>query len=134
MELAVTNFGNLGSISFGANIIIAMIIITMSLDRYLPYSEKYNWLLSIYNVLLYIGEAVLISAAFYLIYTSVGAEQIIGTQARYLLPFVYPLMTVILPRSKNQVNLNKLAFIELIILCSIYLYDIINIFEIRMVV
>lgn len=134
MELTVTNFGNMGSISFGANIIIALILITMAIDRYSVYSKKYNWILSIYTVLLYIGEAVLISVAFYLIYTTVGGEQIIGTQARYLLPFVYPVLSVILPGSKNQIDFNKLAVSELVILCCIYMYVITRVFEVRMII
>ncbi|MBR3307707.1 MAG: DUF2142 domain-containing protein [Lachnospiraceae bacterium] len=48
-----------------------------------------------FNILHLFGGMAVIAAAFYLVYTPVGAAEILGVQPRYILPFVYPLMAVV---------------------------------------
>ena len=95
IEQAITNYGNIGYYLAGANLVIIMVIVVAVLDKKSCDIAMGNWLIRGFTILFMIGEAALISTAFYMAYTAVGAGYINGVQARYLTPMMYPLVAVI---------------------------------------
>lgn len=94
IEHAITNYGNLGYYVAGANLVIIMVIMVAMLDKKPCDAAVGNWLTRGFAILFMFGEAALISTAFYMAFSAVGADSINGVQARYLTPMMYPLVAV----------------------------------------
>lgn len=114
------------------NILIHVITILLIIAAFLDKDEcddyKTVTALRVYNILMYMGVAALVATAMYISYTEVGASEIAGCQARYIIPLVYPLAAVIgSPKIKNNINKNvfySVIFgIDILIVC-------INIFDV----
>lgn len=92
---ALTNYGQLSPAEglAGASIIFILITALAVLDKD-ECDRNVGVVPRIYTVLLFFGGAAVIATAFYLVCTPVGERQIIGTQARYLTPLFYPMLSV----------------------------------------
>lgn len=91
------------------NIFIHLITILLIIAAFLDKDEcdyyKTGTIVRIYSILMYLGVSALVATAMYISYTEVGATQIAGCQARYLIPLVYPLAAVIgSPKIKSGIN------------------------------
>ncbi len=95
LKQAVTNYGNLGYYPMGAAIILLLVVVVAFLDKKECDIPVGNWKTRTYAALFMIGEAALISTAFYMAFSAVGANDINGVQARYLTPMMYPLAAVV---------------------------------------
>ncbi len=97
---AVMYFGNLGFADLGpvCNILMVLTLIAVFLDRGEEYEFVSDWKLRVYTVLCYVGTAALVATSFYLIFTPVGLDGIMGVQARYLMPLVWPLLGLVYTR------------------------------------
>ena len=94
MGAYIVNFAYLGTgVCSGAFIFLMLFTAITDKKRY----DKYrgNLVLKIASILFYVGMAALIATALYIDFTPVGSEQILGCQARYLIPLLFPLMSLI---------------------------------------
>ncbi len=97
---AVMYFGNLGFADLGpvCGALMVLTLVAVFLDRGDEYKTVSDWKLRIYTVLCYVGTAALVATSFYLIFTPVGLDGIMGVQARYLMPLVWPLLALVYTR------------------------------------
>ncbi|MCI9149331.1 MAG: DUF2142 domain-containing protein [Lachnospiraceae bacterium] len=101
----ITNFANCGVAYKGYAILAALLIFTAITDKSSCDLYVSNWKIRCYTIAMYFGEAVLLGTAFYLVFTAVGAETIAGCQARYMMPLLFPLLSVIgTGRIRNNIN------------------------------
>lgn len=86
-----------------------------------------NRILRIAALVFYFGMAALIATALYIDFTPVGSEQILGCSARYLIPTLFPLMSLIgnpgsvcAINNRAKYNLTIMVVITVAILYNIY--------------
>ena len=94
---AVMYFGHLGyaDLGFLNSLVMLLPLIAMVFDRGKEYAFVSGWKLRVYTLLCYVGCAMLVATSFYLIFTPVGLDGIMGVQARYLMPLVWPLLGLV---------------------------------------
>lgn len=97
MDSYISHFAYLG-INTGRGIIFVLYaVFLMFFDKDEVYDKltRTNWLTKIYVVLMYFGGSALVATALYVAYTPVGTDTVLGCQARYIMPWLYPLFSVL---------------------------------------
>ena len=124
MYQAITNYANLGVTTWGSNIFIVVLLFVIMTDKN-DYDKGANtWLIKSYSYALYFGMAVLVSVAFYLVFTPVGADYVGGCQARYMFP-VMPVFFLLAAPHSTRINMDikKYRYVVLGIILFITLMD-----------
>ena len=89
----------------GAMIILALLVIVTITDKNEYDGISSSWIVRAVNLLIFGGSIVLIATALYISYTPVGSHVINGCQPRYLIPLLFPLLSVIgYSNVKNKMN------------------------------
>lgn len=79
--------------------------------------------------MMYFGGAALMASALYVAFTPVGHDTILGCQARYMIPWIYPLLSIwSMNRIKPIVSKNILCWLVVIGCYGLLFYDIATIF------
>ena len=94
-ENYISNFSLMG-IASGTFVFLGLMILTFLYDKNKAYSreEGTGWRTRSYVLLMYFGGSALIATALYVAFTPVGHYTINGCQARYIIPWLYPLLSV----------------------------------------
>lgn len=101
----ITNFANAGVTDIGYGIVTILLMFAAVTDKSSYDLHVSNWKIRCYTIAMYFGEAALIGTAFYLVFTPVGANVIAGCQARYIMPVLFPMLSVIgTGKMKNEIN------------------------------
>lgn len=87
----------------GTSLIMLLLMTAVLFDRDAAYTKesKSNWLSRIYVILMFFGGCALVATSMYVAFTPVGSQTILGCQARYLIPWLYPLLSVL---SMNRIK------------------------------
>lgn len=89
----------------GAAIILALLIFVTITDKNQYDYISSSWIVRIVNLLIFGGTIVLVATALYVSYTPVGSHVINGCQPRYLIPLLFPLLSVIgYSKFNNKMN------------------------------
>lgn len=123
------DFAYFGMGNIFIHLITILLIVAALLDKDECDDYKTGTIVRIYSVLVYVGVAALVATAMYISYTEVGASEIAGCQARYLIPLVYPLAAVIgSPKIRNKINRNcfygVVLGVDILVVC-INIYDVV---------
>lgn len=102
----VTSFAYLGSIK-GFMLVLVALLATTFLDKN-EYDKKTMTLrVRLLIIGIYLATVSLVSTALYVAFTPVGSEVIAGVQPRYLIPLIFPLLSIIGSRRiKNPISRN----------------------------
>lgn len=96
VDLYIDNFAYLGlgakSVAF---IILLCMIFTAITDKKECDVKAYGKIVWAYGIIVYFGTAALIATSLYVAFTAVGALTILGCQPRYIIPLIYPVLSVI---------------------------------------
>lgn len=84
----------------GAGILLVIILLAFLFDKE-ENGATSNWLSRIYVILMYFGGSALVATSLYVAFTPVGHETVLGCQARYIVPWIYPLLGVL---SMNKIK------------------------------
>lgn len=92
----ITLCGHLGT-GYGAGLVLILLFLTVLFDREIPYTKgnKSGWLSRIYVVLMFFGGCALVATSMYVAFTPVGHTTVLGCQGRYLIPWLYPMLSVL---------------------------------------
>lgn len=103
MKNYIVLFPYLTRAGVGAGIIIILLIVVFLFDRDTSYTKetKSSWLSKIYVVLMYFGGSALVATSLYIAFTPVGHETVLGCQARYIVPWIYPMLSIL---SMNKIK------------------------------
>ena len=88
------NFAYLG-IGRGYAVIAVLMAVTALTDKNEFDRNSYRWFAKAASIALFFGLSVLVATSMYVAFTPVGAQEIAGCQPRYLIPLLYPLLSVI---------------------------------------
>lgn len=122
----ISSFAYLG-IGTGAVVFIALMLITAVTDKNEYDIKTSGWFLRSASVCIFMACVVLSATAMYTAFTGVGSETIAGCQPRYIIPLLYPLMSVIgYNKFKNKMNRTIYNY-SILIPCSVVVYY--NIYE-----
>lgn len=88
------NFAYLG-IGRGAAVFAALMALTALTDKNEYDRKSYRWYAKAASIALFFGLSVLVATSMYVAFTPVGAQEIAGCQPRYLIPLLFPLLSVI---------------------------------------
>lgn len=130
MENYISHFAYLG-VGAGSSIFIVLMFVTCLFDKGASYTKDRtsSWLNRVYAILMYFGGAALMASALYVSFTPVGYETVLGCQARYMIPWLYPLLSIwSMNRIKPIVSKKVLCWIVLIGCYGLLFYDVATIF------
>ena len=130
MQNYISHLAYLG-IGSGSVVFIVLLGVNFLFDRDQAYTKetRSNWLTRIYVVLMYIGGSALIATSMYVAFTPVGSNTIFGCQARYLIPLIFPLLSIWSMNGIKSVIPQKLLYGMTIVGCySILFYQIYTMF------
>ncbi len=85
-------------IGVGSTVFVILMILTTLTDKNNHDIDAYNWWTRIAVCVLFLGTAAAIATALYIAFTPVGYETINGCQPRYIIPLLYPLLSVLCGR------------------------------------
>lgn len=120
------NYAYLG-FGTGAEYIIFLLMFTTITDK--SKCDRYSstlWTRSV-AVVLYVGIFFIIATALYIVFTPLYSQEILGVQPRYIVPLLFPLLSVIAPtgiitvRNRKVYNMFVLAAASAILLYNNYL-------------
>ena len=126
-------FSNYAYIGVAGTTCIAFLLIILMLlfDREEKYSKenKSGWLTRIFVILLFVGGSALAATSMYIAFTPVGYQTVLGCQARYMLPLLYPMLAVwSINRIKPIISRNILGWMVFLGSFGIIIFDIYNVF------
>lgn len=80
----------------GALVILILLVIVFLFDKDNPYpiEARTGWRNRLYVLLMYFGGSALIATALYLVFNPVASETIVGCQHRYIVPWLYPMLSI----------------------------------------
>lgn len=95
MENYISNYAYLG-VAGGSTIFLVLLVFVFLFDKDEVYTKelKSDWINRVYTVLMYFGGAALVASSMYVAFTPVGLDTILGCQARYMIPWIYPLLSI----------------------------------------
>jgi len=117
MKQYITNFAYLG-MSKGSIVFIVLMALTALTDKNEYDKKSYTVLSKLYVIALYFGMAVLIATSMYVAFTPVGSQEINGCQPRYLIPLIYPLLSIVGWNGLNN-KLNRTFYNSVIMLACV---------------
>lgn len=119
----IANFAYLG-MGTGASVWIILMFITALTDKNDYDIYAYNWISKCLVVVLYFGVAAAISLALYLEFTPVRLETVNGCQPRYIIPLLYPLLSIVgWGKFKNTIPKGIYSYSILIACCAVNFYN-----------
>ncbi len=119
MKEYIVNYGYCG-MGIGANVFVALMMITTLTDKSNYDVQAYGWFLRSFMILLFLGMSAAIATALYIDFTPVGHETVNGCQLRYLIPLLYPLLSVICGKGiKLRINRSVYNYICLIMCVAV---------------
>lgn len=91
----ISNFSYIG-FAGGTFIVVILLVLTFLFDKDEPYTKeaRTGWRNRTYVLLMYFGGSALIATALYLVFNPVGSETIVGVQHRYIIPWLYPMLSI----------------------------------------
>lgn len=91
----ISNFSYIG-FAGGTFIVVILLVLTFLFDKDEPYTKetRTGWRNRAYVLLMYFGGSALIATALYLVFNPVGSETIVGVQHRYIIPWLYPMLSI----------------------------------------
>lgn len=91
----ISNFSYIG-FAGGTFIVVILLVLTFLFDKDDPYEKesRTGWRNRTYVLLMYFGGSALIATALYLVFNPVGSETIVGVQHRYIIPWLYPMLSI----------------------------------------
>lgn len=131
MQGYITNFAYLG-IASGYMIFVVLLAVTTLVDKSECDVDAFSVKSRLYVIVMFLGEAALIATAFYLVFTGVGADTVLGCQPRYIVPLIYPLVAILCGKG-IQIKFNRAWFngIVLAVCASVLFYDIYSMMLVR---
>ena len=117
----VTNFAYVG-IASGAMVFLCILLFASLTDKNQNDIKVYTGLARVYGVLLFIGEIVFISTAFYIAFTGVGEKIIQGCQSRYITPLIYPMIGILFGGGVIKLSKYKIYNYICLLPCILILY------------
>ena len=123
MKDYITNFSYLGMGS-GSAVFILLMIITAFTDKNEYDIKAYGVINKIVVLAVYVGGSALIATALYVAFTPVGADTVLGCQARYIIPLLYPLLAIIGFGFNNKINRTFYNISVISICAGVNLYNI----------
>lgn len=95
MENYITLFPYLTE-GIGYGVVLLLLLLTTLYDKDVAYAKgiQSSWLSRVYVILMYFGGSALVATSMYVAFTAVGLDTIMGCQARYIVPWIYPLLSV----------------------------------------
>lgn len=130
MKNYISLFAYLG-VAEGSIVFIVLLVLAFLFDRNEAYTKETesNWLCRIYVILMFLGGSALVATALYVAYTPVGYGTVLGCQARYMVPWLYPLLSVLsLNRIKPVIPKKVLYWIATIGCFGMLFYDLYAVF------
>ncbi len=79
----------------GKVIILLLLMVAFLSDKDKDVNTDYKWYIRTVTVCMFFGISVLIATSMYVAFTPVGSEVINGCQPRYMIPLIYPLLSVL---------------------------------------
>ena len=119
----ISNYAYFG-VATGSAIIMVLMLLNVLFDRDEAYQCKgvCNWLSRIYVVLMYIGGSALVATSMYVAFTPVGSEFIAGCQPRYIIPWLYPMLSLWSMNRIKPIIPKKLLYVITMLGCYGVLY------------
>ena len=133
IENYISNFSLMG-MACGTFVFIGLIILTFLFDKDKAYSkeEGTGWRTRSYVLLMYFGGSALIATALYVAFTPVGHHTINGCQPRYIIPWLYPLLSVwSMNKIKPDFPREVLHWLVVVGCGAVLFYDIYSVFLIK---
>ena len=95
MEQYISHHAYLG-VAGGSIVFIVLLVAVFLFDKEKAYTKetRSDWLNRIYVILMYFGGSALIASALYVSFTPVGHPTVLGCQARYIVPWLYPIYSI----------------------------------------
>ena len=119
----IANFAYLG-IGAGTTVWIILMFLTALTDKNDTDVKAYNWLSKCMVVILFFGLAAAIALALYLEFTPVRTETVNGCQPRYIIPLLYPVLSIIgWGKFKNTIPQGIYRYSILTVCCAVNFYD-----------
>ena len=88
-------------IGVGSTVFVILMAVTALTDKNNHDVDAYNWWTRMAMCFLFFGMAAAIATTLYIAFTPVGYETINGCQPRYIIPLLYPLLSVLCGRGIN---------------------------------
>ena len=125
MPLYITNFAYLSNFGSGAIVFMLMMLFTAITDKNECDVKAYGWFNKALSIVVYFGMAALMATALYIDFTPVGAQIISGCQPRYLIPLLYPVLSIIgWGGFKNKMNKVLYNYLIIVPCCIVVFYNI----------
>ena len=120
----INNFAYLG-MGTGTSAWVVLLLLTALTDKNDLDNGAYTRTSKVLIVLLCFGIAVSIATALYITFTPVGYETVNGCQPRYLIPLLYPVLSIIGWNGlNNSVNRKYYNYSIVLICCAVNFYNI----------
>lgn len=103
MKYYIVNMGNVGK-GKGELVYAALMVLTAFTDKDSCDIHAYNKLSKLTVVGMYFGMAAAIASALYIVFNPVGSDTLNGCQSRYLIPLLYPMLSIVGFGFKNRMN------------------------------
>lgn len=136
MKNYISNYAYLG-VAEGSAILIVILLLVFLFDRDKAYTKQTetNWWLRIYALLMFFGGNAIIATALYVVFTPVAHETVLGCQARYMIPWIYPLLSVYTMNRIKPLIPPKVLYWAVTLGCfGILFFDIYTVFIPRIIV
>ncbi|MCR4564211.1 MAG: DUF2142 domain-containing protein [Clostridiales bacterium] len=119
MKNFIVNMGNVGK-GKCAPVYVALMLITTFTDKDSCDIRAYTKFSKVAVVGLFFGMAAAIASALYIVFNPVGSDTLNGVQSRYIIPLLYPMLSIVGFGFKNKMN--KAVYNAVILLaCSGFL-------------
>ena len=125
MKNYISNYAYLGNGKFSVIFIVLMLFTAFTDKNEFDTKPKYKWFYKCLMIAIYFVLSAAIASALYIDFTPVGANTVYGCQARYVIPLLFPLLSVIGSGVSTTIMNRKLYnYVVLIPCCTIIFYDI----------
>lgn len=115
----ITNFAYLGFDTVFYAILFVLMIAVSILDNNKYSVQSANLIYKILSLIFFIGTTILIITSLYVSFTPVGLNMVNGCQPRYLIPLLFPTISLLFSIKKN-ININKKYYYPIVIATIIF--------------
>ena len=126
MKGYIVNFAYLG-LGGGEYVFIALLAVTALTDKKKCDIHAYNFISRLAVVGIFFGLSAVIATALYVAFTPVGYETVLGCQPRYLIPMLYPMLSIIGIGFDNKINRTFYNTVVLVACAAVNVYNVINV-------
>ena len=103
LQNCIVNMGNVGK-GNGALVYAALMLITTFTDKDSCDIRAYNKFSKVAVVGIFFSMAAAIASALYIVFNPVGSDTLNGVQSRYIIPLLYPMLSIVGFGFKNKMN------------------------------